>query len=136
MAYYPKKIHPDSESPWNSASFGIWLKEKKNSDGVLLRTTLIVVKGKLLVKWYKIIKMHFCLAVFTIISQYKSKINGIFRITMKNCIELNTFRRKHFSMIFHEKFPPGGPQAKFWKKSAEGEYRWVFHGKMFSPKSI
>ena len=45
---YPKKINPDSESAWNSASFNILLKEQKHAQDFLVWTTLGEKSGKIM----------------------------------------------------------------------------------------
>ena len=129
----PKPIYPDSESPWKSASFDILLNEQKNSDGVLVGSTMRKKCAKIIGNHVKVLKLHLYLTIFMMIAQYNSKTDSIFGLSVKNYIDSHTFREKNFSV---ENWPLGDLRHCLMRKKVEDGYRSIFDGKNFFAKCI
>jgi hypothetical protein len=83
--------------------------------------------------WPKLLKCCLYLAVFTIIAQVDSKINSIFRISTKNCIDSILFWVKN---VFSENRPGGDHSEYFGKKCPEGDHGSIFRKKIISIERI
>ncbi len=115
-----------SDSAWNSASFGIIFKSAKNVHKFFLEATIAPL-------WPKRLKCCLYLAVFTIITPFDSKINSIFAIRIKSCIDSIFFWVKN---VFSKNRPGGDLSEYFGKKGPEGDHRSIFRKKIISIERI
>jgi hypothetical protein len=86
-SYYRCIIY--SDSAWNPASFDITFKSEKDVHGFFQGSTITGL-------WPKLLKCCSYIAIFIVIGQFDSKINSIFGISTKSCIDLDSLHRKYF----------------------------------------
>ena len=112
----PKSLNRASESPWNSASFGIKFNKEKLWHRFPIGATRAKKQGKIIQNRCERV---FCSSFFIVNTQTWSETNSIFELSTKSCTSSGEFQQK--KKFFKNR--PRGPQASTKKTEAEGEYR-------------